>query len=1518
MTNPKTIVRVSSAVVLLAAVLAWSGQISSVYADADSISVNFGADKGAPSNDNSVNFGVIPVSGNNWNNASGASGTNVPLKNNTGAATGVSGTWTSGGTWNFAAGNKPPEDNNGILYYGYLDDWNKPTFDMTSPYFDYNIYYYPATDSTGATPFRYITINSVNYCGGSNGTVTGTSNWGTPVSGKIDASALKEGVNYLKVSSSDSAISIASPGNGGNYRGSFGAVQIVNTADSQSRIISDNFIWTDSVWSNDLTGEIEQAYNPSSVGYRLINSTNETVNPTIDLGGSAVVVEKIKKIGVGKLNFTNGVTSLGKTNTVSDFAADYSDSVSLSNQVTVVPQGVVKFAPGVTVSDATANQSAISGGYVVDGSSLKFARITNGQIVGITPEYVASPTDGLDLNVTTDNITDNATRTLNSLTSSYDYKNNSALTITSGNIMLNNRNHWVQGGGTITSGYQNGDGEYDLYLCAVGTAEDMRIDSSRVVDNPNGKLNLIKTGSGKAGLTNYRNNPSLSNEYSGKTSVLEGTLFFGIKNSSTQFYVANGATLDFSCRNIKNGNYNNHGDIDFTATELVGYGTVIVGNSTTVGSLTLNNVLYDGSKFTAINAEGKHLTLNNSELHAATVNSSSVINLNNNSTLTADTFKSVANSTVKFDATSTLNAPIVTSAGSLTLDIPDARTMEISEAITGAGGFTKAGEGTLKLTANNTYSGNTQINGGVLDLTEGKLYSGAYAVADVYVNEGGTLKVNNFGYSETGKASLGGLTYSSYGSTNVHLNGGTIQIAESYGEAINRKIELQTNGGTLDLAGGVELTLGSDVHGAGGLTKAGAGTLTLSLQPAYIGATTISAGTLITTAGGTLYNLSGVASATLDNNGQAITVNNSADTVFSGTITGAGSFTKTGSGKLEITNKMAYTGDTTVSAGTLQLNGAAGNGKFFQGTVTISAGATLKCNVHDTLGYNSDEKVFNISGTLDNASGNESLRNTTLNLYGGTISSSGSGQLDILDKNTTSTGNKIFSWAIDGATATNPTVSTISSNIKLRTNGTLEIKTEASSQLKITGVIFTGSGNCTITKLGPGTLVLSALNEYKADTFVNEGTLELTAAKDGTGTLPPGQAVTVSGSTSVLAGNGDILGYKYNSEEDKGAIGSLTLNNGGTLYNNKSDKHITVNNVVYMNNGIIAALGAGTDGKFNFYFDNAIHVTGGDNNKITAAGIRLRKLDDTYFVPDSGDFAGLIDVAEGAKLTISSVIEAGSNVGMTKSGAGELVMTADSAGFTKGTTISQGTLTLKESGSLGTGAVAIAQNAVLNLNHDGDARFDNPVASSGAIYKNGNGVLKIYNPTKDAFVAESFIVNAGRLDFKGYFKGSLEIGEEATLSPGNSIGTLTIDGSEVNPQMDSLILKSGSTLLMEVGYDENNVWTSDKLIINGGGNVDIDPDSKVILTLLEGTALPSDGNFTLDLISGAGATEELRAAFSDVLDSYYFKDYSLTLDNDRQVITLSATIDPNAVPEPSTWALLALGAAGLLYWRKRK
>lgn len=169
------------------------------------------------------------------------------------------------------------------------------------------------------------------------------------------------------------------------------------------------------------------------------------------------------------------------------------------------------------------------------------------------------------------------------------------------------------------------------------------------------------------------------------------------------------------------------------------------------------------------------------------------------------------------------------------------------------------------------------------------------------------------------------------------------------------------NDGALTVgANNTSTTFAGVISGAGGFTKAGNGVLTLSGANTYAGSTTINAGTVrlsggtlpsttalnLTTSGATL-NLNGnsqivgsltgaTGSVVALGSGSLTTGSDNATTFFAGNITGTGSLTKVGTGKLTLSGINSYSGGTTISAGTLTAT-ANTNGT---GDVAIAAGAT--------------------------------------------------------------------------------------------------------------------------------------------------------------------------------------------------------------------------------------------------------------------------------------------------------------------------------------------------------------------------------------------------------------------------------------------------------------------------------------------------------------------------------------------------------------------------------------------------
>jgi len=252
--------------------------------------------------------------------------------------------------------------------------------------------------------------------------------------------------------------------------------------------------------------------------------------------------------------------------------------------------------------------------------------------------------------------------------------------------------------------------------------------------------------------------------------------------------------------------------------------------------------------------------------------------------------------------------------------------------ISGAGGITKAGAGTLTPTQANTYTGPTTVNAGVL------------AVASLA--NGGVA---------------GTIGQSSNAASNLVLGGGTLQYTGATA-SIDRNMTLTGGTNTVDITGAAaNLTLpGATGSGSGSLIKDGAGTLTFSAQQGYTGTTTVSAGTLALAGGDhtLVVNKALVVDGTLD-----LGANNQ----YVGDLTGTGAITGSGTLTTNLTANRTFDG---VIGGSVNLTKVDGS------TLTLTADNTTTGTVK-VIGTGLTLKD---SGTLLNISGGIPVNNATLNI----------------------------------------------------------------------------------------------------------------------------------------------------------------------------------------------------------------------------------------------------------------------------------------------------------------------------------------------------------------------------------------------------------------------------------------------------------------------------------------------------------------------------------------------------------
>ncbi len=535
-----------------------------------------------------------------------------------------------------------------------------------------------------------------------------------------------------------------------------------------------------------------------------------------------------------------------------------------------------------------------------------------------------------------------------------------------------------------------------ITLNAGGGTLRTRTFSTTISQAITGAGGLTKAGSGTLTLDG-------ANTYSGDTTIDNGVVRLGVANA-----------LENSTVVINDNNGLDINGIDATIGALAGFGALNLGSNTLIVGDNDASTAYtgqlSGDSGSQIRKSGAGtLTLENAG------NSIDSLRASEGSLVIRD---DIALGSELFTPT---GSPIITDGGNLTIENGAvvsysttgnvvARSDRGSLTISGAGStltgrrFNTAGSG------NGDASTLTISNDGLLD-TADMVIIGFLGTTDAAVTTGGDITTGNLNLGVLTGA-VGSLQVTDPGSTvqvtNLRLggfsnaqSGGVGTLAIENGAAVTATggvrffgnlSSININGGTLttgrldegddstgeislsDPAGEVALTVGAGGNdstfsgliqdaagGPGSIKKVGTGKLTLTGNNTYTGGTEIEAGTLQLGGGGA----DGEAgSGRILNNG-ALVVNRTGD--FSNRVTGTGSVTYTaGSGVTSITgsNNNAYTGLTTLTGGTLELNksGTAVPGDFLIASGTVDVLNDLQIADDSAV---TNRSVFNMDGVVD-------------------------------------------------------------------------------------------------------------------------------------------------------------------------------------------------------------------------------------------------------------------------------------------------------------------------------------------------------------------------------------------------------------------------------------------------------------------------------------------------------------------------------------------------------------------------
>ena len=1022
------------------------------------------------------------------------------------------------------------------------------------------------------------------------------------------------------------------------------------------------------------------------------------------------------------------------------------------------------------------------------------------------------------------------------------------INITDGELLLNaaspldsNTNIDLFSNGTfdLNNNSQNidvltGSGSVDLGTATLTFGESANVDASFEFSGViSGTGGITKNQSGEAVLSG-------ANTYSGVTRIENGTL-----RTSGDHRIGNASAI-----NVVSGTFDINGNQE-TVERIEGSGNIMLGAGGLLrvdqdgGSYTFSGTISESGELEKDGTATLILSGSNSfsllDIDVGTVQVSSQNNMGSGSV-------QLSGGTLNTTATFTNSLPILTNASNSTISVNNATTLTQTGVISGSGELVKDGPGSLNLSANNTYTGNTEVNDGTLRYTGSNRISNS---SDLVIAAGASVQLQNF--TDT-VSSLSG--------------GGLISTGGSSGRL------------TVNLDSVVAINWDGAITGSGGLTKSGTHTMNITSAQSFTGAAIISEGTLSFTGSGsfssssdvsvssgaawdlngindTVDSIQGAGTIRLDGALLAVDENSGSTRTFSGPILGPGSFGKNGSHRLVLSGANTFDGELSISAGTLEvassvnLGSTSANIVFFGGA--LNATGTISNSRDVTIGPFATATFDVDASTTFTQSGAVAADSTT------TLTKNGGGTFALTSAN----GNGfVGDIVINAGTLQFGSGNTVgnATDVTVNSGGTFSItQTEGIDQLSGAGNVTLAGGqllevgldNATSTfsgvisgssglfaKAGTGTLTLSGNNTYAGATTISGGTLRLS----GAGRLADFTDVSVSGATFDLNDVSDAIDALSGS-------GSVTLGTGSSLNsltvgsNNGSGSFTGV----ISESGHLVKVGSGTQTLTgNNTYSGTTSFDGGTLSTASLSNLGSGFLNfDTGTWRVTGTFTnnratsidanstGTIEVNSGQTLTQSGLVS-GVGADLIKEGLGTLIY-AGNINHSGDNIINGGTVRLAASHRINNNSdVVVAAGATFDL--DGFFETVESISGAGDVTLGNGGTLQV-DATSGSFVFSGVISETGSL---------VKLNDHTlTLSGANTYtGPTSINGGTIRFNASNNLGDANADLTFDGGtldLTDNNVAFSAgrSITLNSGG----------------GTFLFSDGGLSLDIpgvISGIG------------------------------------------------------------------